>query len=145
MTHDEQIAKLNRGVKIRIAPSKVHGVGVFAMRDIRAGEALWADAYPELYDLPYERFGELREDVRQLLLERWPNIVNGSKFLYPDSRLMAYMNHSDTPNYDSINDFVLLDIKAGEEITEDYKKIPNYAQVFPWIDKKPKKRGKIQP
>lgn len=127
---------MNDRVKLRLQPSKVHGVGVFAIRDIKKGQKLYADLVPCIYNLPYSNFKFLFESVRELLLERWPNIVNGSAFLYPDARMQAYMNHSDTPNYDAVNDLALKTIKAGDEIFEDYRNIQNYAQIFPWLVKK---------
>jgi len=47
--------------------------------------------------------------------------------------MSAYLNHSDDPNYDAKNNVCLRDIKKGEEITENYRLIPSYTQVFPWL------------
>lgn len=136
---ENQIKELNSLVLTKIAPSSVHGCGVFALRDIKKGETLFADMMTRLYSIPYEFFDGIRPEVRKLLLERWPQIVNGSKFLFPDTRIQAFMNHSSTPNYDAQTDKVLKDIEEGEEIFEDYKKIPSYEKVFPWlVDKKEK-------
>lgn len=132
---DEQAAKLNTYVKCRVAPSKIHGVGVFAIRDISKGQKIFADMVPEIFTLPYSSFGKLFPEVKQILLERFPRVMDGSAFIYPDTRLQAYMNHSDTPNYDAFNDILLTDVNEGEEITEDYRLIPGYKQVFPWLDK----------
>src|SRR3990167_2280197 len=115
-TETEQIGMLNTFVKMRIAPSKIHGVGTFAIRDIPKDTKLYADNMPEIFDLPYSRFYNLFPEVRELLLGRWPQIVNGSAFLYPDARMLAYMNHSEDANYDAINDRTLRDIEKGEEI-----------------------------
>ncbi len=127
------IDTLNEIVKIRVGVSSVHGVGVIAMRDLKKGEKLQADAIPHAFDVPYTQFKKLRPEIRQLLLERWPQIVNGSPFLYPDTKMGAYMNHSDTPNYDPINDKMLKNVKAEEEIFEDYRNIDGYALAFPWL------------
>lgn len=130
---EEQITRLNERVKVRIAPSPIHGVGVFAIRDIAAGQRLYADHMPEVYAVRYANFGKLLPAVKALLLERYPQIVNGSNFIYPDTRHLAYMNHSDTPNYDAKSDTVLRDISEGEELTEDYRLIEGYQQVFSWL------------
>lgn len=132
---DDQLDELNSRVLVRIAPSKVHGVGVFALRDIPAYEKLYADITPVLYTLPYSSFGKLFPEVKQFLLERWPQIVNGSRFCYPDTRIQAFMNHSNQANYDAFNDEMLMDVKTGEEITENYMLIPNWQLVHPWLDK----------
>ena len=139
---DKQIDELNERVKVRIAPSKVHGVGVFSLRDIAKGQKLYTDQLPVLYTLPYSSFGKLFPEVRQILLERWPQIVNGSRFLYPDTRIQAYMNHSVQQNYDAFNDVTLRDIKEGEEILENYMLIPNWELAHPWLDKSLVKRKK---
>ena len=119
----------------RIAPSKIHGVGVFALRDIPKGTKLNADMMSKLYTLPIEFFTHLRPEVQKIIIERWPNVYNGSRFIYPDTRIQAFMNHSEKPNYSATNDVTLGDIKVGEEITENYKDIENWQKAFPWLDK----------
>ena len=138
MTHKngkEQAAWLNSVVKLHLGASKVHGVGVFALRSIAKGQKLHGDAYPQPYNLVYSSFGKLFPEVRDLLLERWPNVVNGSSFAYPDTAFQCYMNHSDTPNYDANTDLALEDIGAGEEIFEDYRLIRGWEKVYPWLKK----------
>src|SRR3990167_5784962 len=125
-TFDTQISMLNTFVRVQIAPSKIHGVGIFALCDISKGTKLYVDNMPEVFNLPYDRFNQLFPYVRRQLLGRWPTIVIGSVFIYPDARFLAYMNHSDEANFDAFEDRTLKDIKKGEEITEDYKKIANY-------------------
>lgn len=133
MSAEDQANKLNERVKIRLAPSKIHGIGVFAIRDIAKGQKLFADHMPEVYSLSYGNFGKLFLEVKELLLERWPNIVSGSNFIYPDSRMLAYMNHSEDASYDTATDTLTKDVKVGEEITEDYRLIQDYALVYPWL------------
>lgn len=130
---EDEINKLNMLVKVRLAPSKIHGVGVFAITDIPRGVRLHLGLFPQKFDLSYGNFNKLFPEVRELLLERWPNIVNGSSFLYPETNVVAYMNHSDKPNYDAINDVTLSSIKKGEEIVENYRLIPNYEKVYKWL------------
>ena len=131
----QAIKLLNDIVKVRIAPSPIHGVGVFAMRDLKAGEQMELDAIPHAFDIPYSKLGELDKDARELILSHWPNIVTGSHFLYPVTKMTAFMNHSDDPNYDAKTDKMLKDVKKGEELTEDYRKIDLYEKVFPWLAK----------
>lgn len=130
---DTQVKMLNSLVRLRIAPSEIHGVGIFATEDIPVDTKIYADNQPEFFSLPFERFDELKPSVRQILLERWPLIVTGSMFVYPDARMLAYMNHSDKPNYDAKNDRTLREIKKGEEITEDYRQIATWETVHPWM------------
>lgn len=130
---DDQINMLNSIVKMRIAPSKVHGVGVFATRDIKKGEVLYSTMFPKAFKIPFGSFGKLFPEVKQLILERNPLVVGGGAFMWPDVHTQAYMNHSDTPNVDAVMDFALEDIKAGEELFEDYRKIEGWEIAHPWL------------
>ena len=132
----DQPAQLNSFCKTRIAPSKIHGVGLFALRDIDKGQKLYADIVPYVFTLPYSSFNKLFPEVRQLLLERFPLVTRGSAFVFPDTRLQAYINHSFDPNYDCVNDVLLKDVKKGEEITEDYRLIESWEEVHGhWLKK----------
>ena len=139
-----QIDELNSRVKVRVAPSKIHGVGIFALRDISKGEKLYGDHFPVMYNIPYSSFGKLLPEVKEFLLERWPQVINGSLFAYPDTHLQAFCNHSFKNNYDGKADIALKDIPAGVEITEDYRDIQGWAQLYPWLvelnEKNTKKR-----
>lgn len=129
----EAIKLLNEIVKLRLAPSPIHGVGVFAMRDLKKGETLYTDIIPHQFDVPYKKVLKLDPAIRDILLGHFPLIIDGSHFLYPVTKMSAYLNHSDTANYDAVNDKTLRRIKAGEEVTEDYRLIPHYEKIFPWL------------
>ena len=130
---DEQINQLNSMVKMRIAPSPIHGVGIFATRKILQGEKLYAANFPQPFRIPMGSMDKLFPEVKALILERWPQIVNGSAFMWPDTNHQAYCNHSDNPNYDANLDIAIRDIDVGEEITENYKLIPGHDVVFSWL------------
>lgn len=129
----EALIILNKIVCVRIAPSSIHGVGVFALRNLNKDEKLNLDAIPHAFDLPYKMFQHLKPEIKEILLGHWPQIINGSHFLYPVTKMTAFLNHSNTPNYDAKEDKVLTDIQKGEEVTEDYRKILNFEKIFPWI------------
>jgi len=133
MNSNDQAATLNSHVTVRIAPSPIHGVGVFALRNMPKGRKMGLDDMPKGYNLPYSSFGKLFPEVKEILLERWPNVVEGSAFIYPDSRYQGYLNHSPDPNYDAVNDVLLKDVKQGEELTEDYRKIKGWEVAYPWL------------
>jgi len=128
-----QIELLHEIVKLKIAPSSIHGVGVFAVRDITKGEKLYADALPHMLDLPYKKFKKLTPEIREILLSHFPRIPQGSHFWYPVNHMSAYFNHSDTPNADAKEDKALTNIKAGEEITENYREIEGWEEAYPWL------------
>jgi len=114
--------QLNDQVKCKLAPSKVHGVGVFAIRDIKKGERLYCNLFGTPRDLVSCDLKDLRPEVRELVIQRWATALDGFAFLNPnlDAHLLSFMNHDEAPNYDNYNDCSLSDIKRGEEIFEDY-------------------------
>ena len=127
-----QIDQLN-SIKVKLAPSPIHGVGVFAMYDIPTGMKLNSDMTPQVFTLTFADTKKLKPEIREMLLGQWPNIVNGSHFAYPTTRIQAFINHAFNANYDAKNDVMLMDVKAGMEITENYRAIKSYALVFPWL------------
>lgn len=141
MNAQEQAMYLGNTVKCRIGPSKVHGVGVIAMRDIKKGEQLFCalTVKAQWYNVSFanlkKHLKQTHPEVLGLILDRWPNVVNGAPFLSPnyDARLTSFMNHSDTPNFDPHYDVALTDIKAGEEVFEDYRTFPNWDRAYPWL------------
>lgn len=133
MTNRDQVLELNTYVKTTLKPSPIHGVGVFALRDIPKGSKLYTDMIPRIYTLPKSQFCHLFAEISEHLLSQWPQIEEGSHFAYPTTKMQAWMNHSDDANYDAVLDLVLTDIKAGDEITEDYRKIPGAMKVFPFL------------
>ncbi len=141
---ENAINLLNEIVKIKVGPSKIQGVGIFAMRDLKEGEKLNADAIFQYLDVPYKEFKKLRKEVAQHIIERWPNIMNGSHFVYPDAKMTAFMNHSDYPNYDNITDTMKCKVYAGEEITEDYRNINGWEKIYPWIQPRPQKTEQLK-
>lgn len=144
MTREEEAQELLNTVKVRLAPSPIHGIGVFAIRDIAKGEPLYCGltTRPKWYRLGLsdlsKTFDRVYPEIKQLILDRWPQLINGAPFLSPnyDQRLTSFMNHSDTPNYDPTTDLALRAIAKGDEITEDYRVIPQYELAYPWLAKK---------
>ena len=113
-------------VPTRLAPSRIHGLGVFALVPIARGTAVWrfakgldmefspdiVNGLPEHVRTFFSHYGYLDRNVNRLIL------------CFDDAR---FVNHSDTPNVASDYtqdryglDVALRDIAAGEEITMDY-------------------------
>mgnify|MGYP001615623930 FL=1 len=115
---------LNQSVFCTLAPSPVHGVGVFAIRDIPKGQKMSCQelSRPQILRMLPKELEKLRPEIKKLILQRWPIVTTTGYFQSPnhDVFLLAFINHSDTPNYDKINDTALRDIKMGEEIFEHY-------------------------
>ena len=128
MNTDEQIQELNEQVRCTLRPSSIHGVGVFAIGNVKKGEKLYCLGTPNQkgYLIPTERLEEINKEVRDIIYARWPLAWEGSPFQSPndDARLVSFMNHSPAPNYK--DDYALRDILAGEEIVKNYDEIaPN--------------------
>jgi len=133
---EEQLDVLNQTVKATLAPSDIHGIGVFAIRDILKGERLHCDSLPKVFNVPYSSLGKLFPEVKDVILQRWPSVINGSKFISPDARLLSFMNHGGKDcNYNQIDDTAKCAIKKGEEITEDYTLMPNFEKIYPFLIK----------
>ena len=140
MNQQEQtIAKLNSEIKATVGVSKIHGVGVIALRTIWKGERVYANALPQVVKIPPGSLGKLFPEVKKIILDRWPSVVNGGAVGIHEVRLLSLMNHSSEPNYDPMTDEALEDIPAGAELFENYRNMENWAKVWPparnpWIE-----------
>ena len=144
LSKEQQIDELNSTVKCTLRPSKINGVGVFALRNIRKGARCYCtpNLIPKFYSIPFGSLKKLFPEVRELVLSRWASVVNGSVFQSPndDAGLLFFMNHSSKNyNYDIISDTALKDILTGEELLENYQFMDNWELVYPpekcpWIN-----------
>jgi uncharacterized protein len=137
---EDDINPINSLTDVR--PSGVHGLGVFAKRDIPKGTVWWR-ARPERDVLLINevQFRTLKESqhspISGVLLK---GITTYSYYSAEDDVLILildharYTNHSDEPNSDLLPEpgatgaIVLRDIRAGEEIVENY----NLFDRCPW-------------
>lgn len=112
--------QINDSVLATIAPSPIHGVGVFALQDIKKGQKMFIRWIP--MGMIQTTVSKLKPEVREVIEGRWPPVRDGFPFMHPheDANLLSFMNHSSEPNYDDNADKALRDIRKGEEITEDY-------------------------
>ena len=105
-----------------IAPSKIHGLGLFARKFIPAGALIWE--FNEIIDkeIPEDDLKKLPAHVRGM-------VMNHAEY-FPDRGVYRlggdgdyFMNHSDTPNcVDAGNRmYAARDIAPGEEIVCDYR------------------------
>lgn len=127
----EVINHLKNNIKTEIAVSPIHGVGVFAIKDIKEGEQVFPiwEYETGIYIIPNETLKEIPTPILILLDKYFINEECGFKVL----RLFKGMNflfhgtsycNSAYPNIENINmdinGVALRDISAGEEILEWY-------------------------
>lgn len=128
---DEVIYHLSNNIKTKIAVSKIHGVGVVAIRNIKKGE----DVFPiwgyesGIYVIPNQRLSEIPNAVLDLLDKYFINdecgykifrLFKGLNFLHHGT---SYCNSAYNTEYtQNISDdgIALRDIDIGEEILESY-------------------------
>jgi hypothetical protein len=128
---DDIMHHLKCNVKTKLDVSKIHGIGVFAIRDIKMGEDLFPiwEFDSGIYVIPNDKIKELPNEVFELLDMYFINEDNGYKIirlfkgLNLVSHMISYCNSVYKTEYTeniSINGIALRDIKAGEEILELY-------------------------
>lgn len=113
-------------IKTRVAPSKIHGMGLFAAEFIRCGTAIWRFEPEFDHDFSSEQFAALPAMARAHT--RWFCFVsreNGHVILSGDHA--CYINHSSEANTGAppnptipVTTVARRDIAAGEEITCNY-------------------------
>lgn len=123
------------GVYVRLAPSNIHGVGVFAIRDIPKGAPVFGDDDARTTLVPAAVVKRLKREIRVLYEDFC--VLEGRQWTCPASfNLLTpswYVNHSNTPNIacdDSLRFFALRRISKGEELTADYRSYSD--DPLPW-------------
>ena len=115
-------------VETYVAPSEVHGMGLFAAKKIPKGTKIWEFAPDFDLVLSEEDVQRLSEPCRERVL--WYAYYNAERMRYilcsDDAR---FMNHSNEPNTMSVGfgkkegegrTIAARDISPDEELTEDY-------------------------
>ncbi len=116
-------------VKTKLAPSKINGIGVFAAQKIPKGTITWR------FDPKFDRTFTPKE-VSKLSKIQF-DLINHCSYLSKKTNRYIYCmddsrftNHSNKPNMDNSKvlpgdletcDIANRDIKAGEELTVDYR------------------------
>jgi len=128
MTREQLLKELQQHTYITIKPSAVHGIGVFAIRDIPKGcREIFSRNVGEWIKLSFAEVDALPEHSRNLI-ETYC-LYDEENYYVPDygfkvMDLVNYLNHSSTPNIVSVNEGeefeALRDIKVGEELFVDY-------------------------
>lgn len=131
MTKEKLLTELQRDTYVMLKPSPVHGIGVFAIRDIPKGcRTIFSTGVGEWIKISIKEVEALPTHSRNLI-ETYC-LYDEENYFVPDygfklMDLVLYLNHSDKPNIASVNDGeffeALRDIKEGEELLVNYGSI----------------------
>ena len=116
----------HENVYARLKPSKIHGVGVFAIIDIPKGTYVFSDDNEAIIWIEKKVTERLSQPLKELYNDF--AIVTAEKYGCPISfnrlSLSWYLNHAEEPNMTADPEFCFFatrDIKAGEELTVNYR------------------------
>ena len=113
-------------VYTRLKPSKIHGIGVFAITNIKKGTFIfYGDEDSEMIWIKKSKLKKLPKEIERLhedfcILK---NGVYGCPVNFNSMTVAWYLNSSKKPNVGCDKDYnfyALRNIKAGEELTVDY-------------------------
>lgn len=109
-------------VKTYLAPSKIHGVGVFASESIPKGTVTW------LFDPAFDM--EVSQERVSMEPEAFRNFLDTHAYVNAEGKYVLccdnnrYVNHSDDANQKcdetATSYFATKDIEVGEEMTVNY-------------------------
>lgn len=128
MTPQELLKELRDEIWVMLKPSPVHGIGVFAVRDIPKGcRTIFSRHKDDWIRLPICDVEQLPDHSRELvetycLYDQENYFVPSYGFKIMD--MVNYLNHSSSPNVRSLNDGEVFeameDIAAGSELFVNY-------------------------
>ena len=124
---------LKTHIKTDIAPSPIHGIGTFALRDIEPGEIVFRNWLGDsrIYTLTHDEFNSLPNHSKQMILKGYENKEEYPVIwfrLYNDcywnlANPWSFTNTADEnnkANIDSKERIVIRPIKSGEELIGNY-------------------------
>lgn len=114
------------GVYTRIQPSTLHGVGVFAVKEISKGAKIFKSDPSEMIWIEERQIRTLPKEVQKLYHD-FCVVRNGKLGCPKNFNAMTpswYLNHSEKPNIVCDRNFEFFaqrDIQRGEELTVNYR------------------------
>lgn len=141
MRRSELLRHVLKSCYCRLQPSRIHGIGVFAVRDIPSKvnpfSVMKRYARPACVRLTEEDLRALPPKMEEMIRAFF--VATDGAMLMPTSGtnivyLQAYLNHSEAPNLrtkDGFSFFTKCRIREGEELTVDYR---TYDADVPWSD-----------
>jgi len=128
MNKEALLKELAASTYVMIKPSPLHGIGVFAIRDIPKGtKNIFSKGVGDWIKVSKEEVDALPQHSKDLIENHC--LFDEDHYFIPDYGfklvdLVIYLNHSETPNVISLNDGeefeAIRDIAIGEELLVDY-------------------------
>jgi len=121
-------------IKTRVAPSEIHGLGLFTEEDLVKDQVVW-EVNPLIDKAIEKQWLETLPLVAQEFVHHYAWLEGNHYYVSLDND--RFMNHSDDPNIENDHEkfcFALCDIKAGEELTCDYMQFGTGYQKI-WIQR----------
>ena len=128
MNKEALLKELANSTYVMIKPSPLHGIGVFAIRDIPKGtKNIFSKGVGDWIKVSKEEVEALPQHSKDLIENHC--LFDEDHYFIPDYGfklvdLVIYLNHSETPNVISLNDGeefeAIRDIAIGEELLVDY-------------------------
>lgn len=114
-------------IRTFVAPSSIHGLGVFAAEPIVKGDFVWTFDPVIDVEITEAQMADLPDAAREVALAHSFINEDGRMILSRDNAV--FFNHSDDPNTLAGPDGneALRDIAIGEELTESYRNFPSGA------------------
>jgi len=121
-------------LKIRIQPSKIHGVGLFAIEDIPENSNPFLFSYMGMdgYLFKKNELKKISKEKLEMLQAYYPPDINGNQYIpgFPSTLILTnYLNFDEVnPNIELKEDGnwrTLRNIKKGEELLENPTKLFN--------------------
>ena len=128
MNKEALLKELSGSTYVMIKPSPLHGIGVFAIRDIPKGtKNIFSQGVGEWIKVSKQEVDALPQHSKDLIENHC--LFDEDHYFIPDYGfklvdLVIYLNHSESPNVISLNEGeqfeALRDIATGEELLVDY-------------------------
>lgn len=128
MNKEALLKELANATYVMIKPSPLHGIGVFAIRDIPKGtKNIFSKGVGDWIKVSKEEVDALPQHSKDLVENHC--LFDEDHYFIPDYGfklvdLVIYLNHSETPNVISLNEGeefeAIRDIANGEELLVDY-------------------------
>jgi len=128
MNKEALLKELASSTYVMIKPSPLHGIGVFAIRDIPKGtKNIFSKGVGDWIKVSKEEVDALPQHSKDLIENHC--LFDEDFYFIPDYGfklvdLVIYLNHSETPNVISLNEGeefeAIRDIANGEELLVDY-------------------------